>query len=624
MGVEAEAPSEALDLTQHFPQSRGSDPEQIAPKSPARLATQTYDLDCLLVHAPKADNHYLPIGDFFNITYLPMGMLALAELLRRRGHRTELMHLGVEWLVNPQANVLESLQGQRIRTIGFSLYWHYQSYDAIEAARHFSESHPEAFIFLGGVTASYFAEEILRTFPFIHAVVKGHAEVSLLQLVEAIQAGEHPTQANGIVWRDPATGDIHETSHSPDSMQYSRGTSSVPILDELVYGDLSVLRHAEVYAQRFGFPLAYSREFSADENLAMLTMGRTFFPLFTGRGCPYSCTFCGGNRDTLRGINGTSRIQWRSPKRVVEDIRRAMAFGYRTMSLCFDPTPQQDDYYITLFELIEREKLGCDFYFECWGLPTPRFVKTFRRVFPSPESYLAVSPDAGNERVRKANKQPHYTDEALFESLELLKRHEITVDVFFTLALPGETLKEAMDTALLKRKIAQSYANTRRVMTWTVQLEPGSPQFEHPERYDMLTDRHGFLDFYKAHGGDRADTYSSLGFKIHHYFGDERDNGTIADFERELQHLKCMEFCFLAKDPRQWNMPEAGRQQCLERRQLLAQRRGHGLPKLKLGPGVYYEDAMAEEAALRGKRARYEWLVPTAMPPASAQSIAVV
>jgi hypothetical protein len=35
----------------------------------------------LLVHAPKADDHYLPLGDFFNITYLPMGMPALGNAL---------------------------------------------------------------------------------------------------------------------------------------------------------------------------------------------------------------------------------------------------------------------------------------------------------------------------------------------------------------------------------------------------------------------------------------------------------------------------------------------------------------------------------------------------------------
>ncbi|MFM7203753.1 MAG: radical SAM protein [Myxococcota bacterium] len=564
------------------------------------MSVTSFDLDCLLVHTPKADNHYLPIGDFFNITYLPMGMLALCEYIRRMGYGAEIIHLGVEWLHDPHFNLVHELEGKRIRAFGLSLYWHYQSYDVIEVARALKAQHPEAVVFLGGVTASYFARELLERFPFIDAIAQGHAETTLLALMEGLEAQQPLASIPGLVAR--AEGKV-----APLSRHHMTFRHLPPTLDSLCFGDLSVLRHAEVYARSFGFPLAYSREFSAAENRNMLSMGRSFFPLFTGRGCPWQCSFCGGNRDTLRQINGTNKVQWRTPERVVEDIQRAMQWGYRTMSLCFDPTPSRPDYYLRLFQLIRANRLEVDFYFECWGLPTPEFVSSFKQTFPSPESYLALSPDAGAEAVRKANKQPYYSDAELFESMELLKAHEITVDIFFTLALPGERLPDAMTTALLKRQLATTYPNTRRVMTWTVQLEPGSPQFERPHTLGMQTDRSCFLDFYHAHGGSRADTYSSLGFKIEGYFGDERDNGSIADFERELQALKCQMFCFLAKDPRQWNTPEAGRRHCLERRTLLAERRGHAAPTLELGPGIYYEDALAEEQHLRGKRARHEW-----------------
>ena len=563
------------------------------------MSLAAFDTDCLLVHTPKADNHYLPIGDFFNITYMPMGLFAIAEYLRRVGHRIEVVHLGVEWLVDPAADLIRELDGKRIRAIGLSLYWHYQSHDAIEVARALKAAHPEAFVFLGGLTASYFAEEIVTKFPFIDAVVKGHAEGSVPDLLAALGEARDPGAGPGIVTRAGRTE------------QARRGAvpaSAAPALDDLVFADLSVLRHAERYASTFGFPLAYSREYSAEENRVMQSMGRPFFPLFTGRGCPYACTFCGGNRDALKTANGVNRPQWRSHERVMDDIRRAMDWGYRTMSLCFDPLPQHDGYYVELFQKIAAARLGCDFYFESWGLPTPAFVREFKRAFPAPESYVAISPDAGNERVRERNKQPHYTDVELFACLDVLRANEVTADVFFTIALPGETVKEAMDTALMKRRIAQQYPNARRVMTWSVQLEPGSPQFERPAEFGMITDRTCFEDFYKAHGGDHADTYSSLGFKIDGYFGDERDEGGIPEFERHLQHLKCMEFCFLAKDPRQWNSPDAGRKHCLERRQNLATRRGHVLPTLHIGPGVYYEDALAEERKLRGARPRHRWL----------------
>ncbi|MDP6946271.1 MAG: hypothetical protein QF464_19135, partial [Myxococcota bacterium] len=156
--------------------------------------------------------------------------------------------------------------------------------------------------------------------------------------------------------------------------------------------------------------------------------------------------------------------------------------------------------------------------------------------------------------------------------------------------------------------IAQTYDNARRIMTWSVQLEPGSAQYERPADFHMVTDRSCFSDFYRVHGGDRADTYSSLGYKIHGYFGDERDEGSIGDFERHLQHLKCMEHCFLGRDPRFWQSPTEGRAHCFERRKRLARHRGTPEPTQAIGLGYDYMDAMAEERRLRGARPRYHWV----------------
>lgn len=561
------------------------------------------DLDCLFVHAPKADNHYLPFGDFFNITYLPMGLLALAELLRRRDRRVEVVHLGVEWLEDPEFNVVREFEGAKIRSIGLSLYWHYQSYDTIEVARALKAAHPEAFVFLGGLTAGYFAREIVETFPFIDAVLRGHAEGSVSLLIDALTGDGDRGAVPGMVYRGD-DGAVVESSTVPTAA----AARATPPLDDLVFSDLSVMRHPETYASSFGFPLAYGREFDRTENSRMLSMGRAFFPLFIGRGCPWLCTFCGGNRDTLRRVNGSNKLQWRSPTAVLRDIRRAMEFGYRTMALCFDPTPARDDYYVQLFELIRAARLDVDFYFECWGLPTERFIRDFRRTFPSPESYIAVSPDSGNEAVRKRNKQPFYTDEALFRTLDRFDANELSFDVFYSIALPGEVLESARDTQRQINHIATSYKRPRRLMTWSVQLEPGSPQFERPADFGMQTDRSSFVDFYRAHGGDRADTYSSLGYRLEGYFGDARDQGGIAEFEGHLQHLKCMEFCFLGRDPRVWNSPADGRAHCFSRRQMLAQRRGTAAPTLAIGDGVRYADAMAEERTLRGPRERFGWV----------------
>ena len=55
-------------------------------------------VDCLFLHVPKLTNYYRPIGQFIWINFLPMGLLALADLLHRHDFSTQVLHLGVEWI----------------------------------------------------------------------------------------------------------------------------------------------------------------------------------------------------------------------------------------------------------------------------------------------------------------------------------------------------------------------------------------------------------------------------------------------------------------------------------------------------------------------------------------------
>lgn len=541
--------------------------------------------DVLFVHVPKFSNEYLPLGEFMNITYMPMGIFAMANKLNASGYRCKIVHLGLEWIQDKNFDLLDYIAQFPARAIGFTLYWHYQTYDALFTATQVKKRFPESMVFMGGLTASYFSDQIIENFPQVDAVLKGHAESTILDL-----AGELNTQ-------EPKLENIRNLVFRKNGRPHMGKPLYVACpadLNGLVFADLSELKNWPVYVQSFGFPLAYSKEYKKDENKTHQTMGRTFFPLFTGRGCPTSCAYCGGSCKTLAKANGTSGVIWRDHLEVINDIRLALEAGYKTMSLCFDPYPNAPEYYVRLFELIRREKIEADWYFENWGLPTNEFLESFAQTFSAPHSYLALSPDSGNEQVRNMNKGYSYTNAQLYQTLDFAQKKGVRIDVFFTLALAGETAKTAMDTKEMIDHIRGRYDNIGRLMTWSVQLEPGSPQFENPEKYNMVSDRKNLMDFYHAHKGIRADTYSSLGFKINGYFGDERDNGTIADFERHLQHFKCMEFCFLSPDPRQHYTPQQSRQHCLERREKIALRRGIKKEQKIIQDGYDYFDALKD------------------------------
>jgi len=540
--------------------------------------------DCVLVHAPKFHNTYLPLGDFMHVNYVPMGLPALAHRLRERGFDAEIVHLGVEWLRDPAFSLVAELQADPPLAVGLPLYWHYQSYDAVRYACRVKRACPGTFVFLGGVTASYFAEQVLAAFPEVDAVLTGHAEEPLPALVRVLREGGDLAGVPGLVHR-AGDGRIVRSTAPPYLARQDD-------LDALVFGDLGTMRHADVYARSFGFPLYYTKELDREVSVRGGTLGgRPFFPLCTGRGCPVVCTFCGGNRDSLARINGRNRVLFREPSRVVDDVLRARDHGYRAVSLCFDPTPWKDDYYVDLFARMRRDTPGMGVYFEVWGLPTDRFLDAFADTFDAEGSTLALSPDSGHEGVRRANKGHFYTNEELFRALGACVERQIAVDLFYTLALPGETFAEARVTRDQVREVHGRFAPVlKRVMTWTVQLEPGSPQFERPGELGLVTDRHSFVDFFRCHG-EGSDAYSTLGFKVEGYFGDGRDDGGIADFEHHLQALKCQEFCFFSPTPRRAVLPAEGRLNCLDRQRELAARRGHEVPTRPIGPGWSYRDA---------------------------------
>jgi len=546
----------------------------------------------LLLHVPKLEDFYLPFGRYMNVNYAPMGLFALANHLTRRGHPTQIVHAGIEKILDPAWRVADMVQGMDVGALGLSLHWHYQSHDVADAVRKIREARPDLFIYLGGITASFFAEQALQELPGLDAVFVGEAFEPVAMLLDQLDRHggleEVPNLAyrkGGVVLRNRPTF-LHPAE----------------FIEKLVFGDVSSLRNWERYAAQFGFPLAYSWDLTSEENRGMMTMGRSFFPLFVGSGCSRACSYCGGNAGTQRRINHGHRIVWRSHDKVLDDIRRAMGAGWKTMALCFDPMPESTPWYVELFRRIRESRLDVDLYFECWALPDEEFIDAFSRTFAPPHSYLALSPDSGNEAIRKRNKGYFYTNDELFRTMDLMRDRRVQADVFFSIGFPGETAQLALETRDLVRRISGKYDNVRRLMVWAVQLEPGSPMFNDPEKWGIETDRRSFADFVRLHG-ERGDAYSVLGYKIPGFFGDSRDRGTIRDFENHFQQLKCMEFCFHSRDPRVYNNPVLGRAECLEKRRLLGSRRSGAMPQEPVSDEFSYCRAVEEE---RPKQPRIE------------------
>ncbi|MBM3466100.1 MAG: radical SAM protein, partial [Armatimonadetes bacterium] len=465
-------------------------------------------LDCLLVHVPKFNSAYKPFGEMMFINLLPMGLLAMADLLDREGHSCRVKHLGVEWIEDRAFRIEEALAQAPPRVVGMPLHWHHQSYDVIETARRIKARCPDTFVVLGGYTASYFHQEILREFPFVDAVIKGDGEIPLLRLMEARKAGgTEYSEVPNLTWRNG-----EKVVSNP--FGYVATTAD---MEKLCFTNFDLLDHHDVYVQEMGLPYVYLKGLSKKGNRALIRKTTRMLLMEVGRGCPTQCTWCGGGSEGHKMLFGRKKIVFRSQDSVMRSIYDAKKYGFDTLGIFFDPTPPRPQYYLDLFARIRAEKLDFHCYFECWGLPHPDLVEAFHQTFPSPESVMSISPESWSERVRKANKGYFYTNEQLLEALAHMDRLRVGIDLFFAVGVPGETEDDFMETVAAMHDLRKRFKSIQELMLFTIEMEPASPLHENPERFGIVTVRRTFMDYYRSHEG-KSRPLTALGYALPGFF----------------------------------------------------------------------------------------------------------
>jgi radical SAM superfamily enzyme YgiQ (UPF0313 family) len=505
-------------------------------------------LDCIFLHVPKLNNYYRPIHDFIWINFLPMGLLGLADLLQRHSISTQVVHMGVEWIGDHHFSIIPYIQEKNPRIIAMDLHWHHQSYDVMELVKKVKAAFPSVYVLLGGYTASFFHEEIMRNFDGVDGIIRGEAEVPILELANTLLKGKEDLfSIPNLTWRRKGRILINPLSYIASEKE----------LNDLSFTNFPLLKNHSTYIRYIGQPF-YVKGVSKEKNFWMYSLKSPIHHLTVGRGCPVQCTWCGGGCSSLGTITGRKEVTFRGVEKVLQSIQEAVSYGYETFHICFDPYPQRPEYFLELFSRIREEKIRMECFFESFGLPTVEFIKSFKETFPGPKSLIALSPEVGSDRLRKIHKGHSYSNHALMKSLDQLKAGGIYCDLFFTLGLPFEKEGDVQQTIQLQKMIRARYPNVRGIRTFTIQMEPGSPWHLDPEEYGVKTSLDHFMDFYHYHSGNKS-AFSSLGYWIPDYFEEEKDE---KGFEGALQKIKCRHFCFIHPEARKSSTPFWGRKLC--------------------------------------------------------------
>ena len=486
--------------------------------------------EILYIHASKqgVGSRYMGVGSDVPFWLIPVGVIGMLNLLSNEGIDVCGINEPLERLLDARFNLAHWLHRlQRVRMVLVDLHWYEHCYGAIEVCRLCREVLPGVPIIVGGLTATRFADEILKDFPCIDIIIQGDGEEPLRQLACALCLEQRELHDVDLA-KIPNLAYRKSNQVVMNSIDYCATSDQIDHMDWVSVGNLL---HSREYRglQYVGEREAYAPAEGPPHLGHWLTVGR---------GCRFDCSYCGGGSQSHRALAGREGLVFRSVASIAHDLERLSSEGVHQVALTLDLSLMGKAYWSRLFAEISRRRVEIGIYNEVFLLPKPDFVRAFAEAANLAHSELALSV-LSQENVRRRNGK-NFRDTQLFRALTLLKQHRVPISVYFSLNLPGETLECFPETLELAAQIGRVYpSELLRMLGQPNTIDPESPMSRHPEEYDLELSFRSFSHYYSycrrtANSDTSPDPLEQHGFHDLHRSRDE----TVAI--RQAWHAFCM------------------------------------------------------------------------------------
>jgi len=430
-------------------------------------------LDLVLLHAPSVYDFrerfamYGPISDVIPSTPVfemyPLGFVSMVGYLEQHGYHARIINLAVKMLRDPRFDVERLVARLEPAAFGLDLHWLVHAAGSLDIAEIVKRHHPDTPVILGGLSASYYHEEIAEHFPQVDYILRGDStERPLLELMDCIEAGRQPEEVANLTWRRPdGRKQVNSLSYVPED------------LDELSldYGEVVklVVRHRDL-----------------EGNLPFESfMDYPFTALLTCKGCNYNCTTCGGSNFSFKHFCNRERLAFKSPERLVEEMRIIGEYFKAPIFLLGDLRQGGERYAEAILDNIRREAIDNTVTLELFEPASETYIE---KIAGSCESFtMEISPDSHDDRVRQLQGRP-YTTQAMEKTIRSVLEHGCEkFDIFFMVGLPGQTRESALESVEYSRHLLKRLGKDGRVYPFIAPmapfLDPGSLAFEHPQQH---------------------------------------------------------------------------------------------------------------------------------------------
>jgi B12-binding domain/radical SAM domain protein len=429
--------------------------------------------DLVLLHAPSVYDFreqsimFGPVSDMVPSTPVfemyPLGFTTMAEYLERHGLNVKIVNLAVLMLNKPGFDVEREIRGMDPVAFGIDLHWLPHAHGSIEIARICKRLHPDTPVIFGGLSATFFHEELIG-YDCVDYVMRGDStEEPMLGLIEALRAGGSVADVPNLTWKAPdGSVTVNELSWVPETMD--------AISLDYSFNMRAVIRHRDMmsfvpFKDWLSYPVCAS---------------------LTCRGCTHDCVTCGGSATAFREHFGRRKLAFRDPDLLVRDIQHIQKFIPGPIFVLNDFLQAGPEYVERFVKGLRTIDLKNPIGFEFFRPPGEDFYAFLDENLR--DYSVEISVESHDDAVRAAFGKQHYTMAQVEESIGQALRHGCKrFDLYFMTGIPTQTVASVLETEDYVRGLYERTGNDTRLLPFISPmapfLDPGSKVFDDPDKY---------------------------------------------------------------------------------------------------------------------------------------------
>ncbi|HUL29770.1 MAG TPA: TIGR04190 family B12-binding domain/radical SAM domain protein [Thermodesulfobacteriota bacterium] len=430
-------------------------------------------IDLILLHPPtiydfrKRPGVHGPISDVVPSTPIfemyPIGFASLSEYLERYGLKVRIINIAMKMLKDEEFDVERLIRKKKPLAFGIDLHWMAHVQGSLALAEIIKRFHPDIPVIFGGLSATYFHEELLREYPMIDFVMRGDStEKPLVQLLQTLKKGGDFKAIPNLTYRDGKNGiQVNPLTHVPEN------------LDEITIDYSHIMRKVVRYADPTGYqPFTdwYTYPVTA---------------VFTCRGCAYACKTCGGSAQTFRTMANRRKPAYRSPQLLAQDIFHVSDHLHAPVMIIGDIFQPGEEYAFAFLREMKKKAVANHIAFEFFVPPTRDQLGRIADAILNFD--IEISPESHDEEVRRAFGRPYNNpslEKMIADAVDLGSKR---IDLFFMTGLPKQTYRSVLETVDYCQSLLERFRSYNKLIPFISPLapflDPGSAVFEAPEKY---------------------------------------------------------------------------------------------------------------------------------------------